>query len=315
MTLEHARRAIALWDLPQSDIELAAERENMVFRVTNASGTYALRLHRDGYRNDAELVSELAWMAAIQSRELSVPKPVPAKNGTHLQISDNRQFDLLTWLPGRQLGTRDTGLDLEHPLETFRTLGRAMAHLHLKSDAWTAPPGFTRPVWDRNGLLGEAPLWGRFWDNPDLSAHNRKLLQAFRSKARHCLANGNHDFGLIHADLLRENILVDANRVHLIDFDDGGYGYRLFELATTILRIKHEPGEAELTTALIEGYREIRAIDVTGLPLFIALRACSYVGWIVTRMEIANAATRNMEYIEEAAQTAAEFLETEAQNV
>jgi len=191
-------------------------------------------------------------------------------------------------------------------------LANSLAHrLHFASDAWTPPTGFTRPAWDADGLLGETPLWGRFWENPSLVHGQKELFERFRQDAQTALAEGDHDFGLIHADLLRENVLVDGNTLRLIDFDDGGAGFRLFELATTLFRLKGEPKEAELTTALIDGYQSIRPINITHLPLFIALRACTYVGWIVTRMEIPNAEARNIEHIANATQAVANWLETE----
>ena len=40
------------------------------------------------------------------------------------------------------------------------------------------------------------------------------------------------DYGLIHADLISENMLWTGEHPYLIDFDDGGWGFRDFELAT-----------------------------------------------------------------------------------
>jgi Ser/Thr protein kinase RdoA (MazF antagonist) len=314
MTLALAAKALAHWPLPPSQIELAAERENMVFRVTNASGIYALRLHREGYRTNAQLKSELSWMAAISASGLSVPKPIDTQQGGYLQIVGGRQFDLLTWLPGCPLGKFGTPLDLDNPEQTFRILGQSMARLHVTSDSWIPHTDFTRPAWDTAGLLGENPLWGRFWENPSLTQSQVNLFTIFRAKALGSLSEANHDFGLIHADLLRENILIDGDTLHLIDFDDGGPGFRLFELATTLFRIKGEHNSPALQSALIEGYQSIRPINITHLPLFIALRACTYVGWIVTRMEIPNAAERNKTHINNATQTVVNWLESETKH-
>nr|WP_325250804.1 phosphotransferase [Amylibacter sp.] len=315
MTLDLAHQAIALWDIAPTALELAAERENRVFRVTTNSGVFALRQHRGGYRTDAELRSELAWMAAVQSAGLSVPNPITAKDGAHLQLVNGAQFDLLTWLPGRPLGQFGTPLELADPEATFHKLGTAMARLHNISDDWTLPSDFTRPAWDAEGLLGDTPLWGRFWENPTLAHGQKELFETFRTKARAALDEGAHDFGLIHADLLRENILINGTDLHLIDFDDGGPGFRLFELATTIFRIQDEPNAAALQAALIDGYQSQRAVNITHLPLFIALRACTYVGWIVTRMEIPNAASRNIHHINNATQIVAKWLESEDPHV
>ena len=34
-------------------------------------------------------------------------------------------------------------------------------------------------------------------------------------------------------DLVRENVMVDGDKLQLIDFDDGGFGFNLYDLATT----------------------------------------------------------------------------------
>ena len=44
----------------------------------------------------------------------------------------------------------------------------------------------------------------------------------------------------------------------------------------------------------------MRAIDLAQLKLFEALRACTYVGWIITRMKEDGAQARNTRFITEA---------------
>ena len=68
-----------------------------------------------------------------------------------------------------------------------------------------------RPAWDLNGLLGKTPFWGKFWENPALSAGERKFLIYTRDAAIEYLSNiKDPDFGLIHADALQENVFLNA---------------------------------------------------------------------------------------------------------
>jgi Ser/Thr protein kinase RdoA (MazF antagonist) len=90
---------------------------------------------------------------------------------------------------------------------------------------------------------------------------------------------------LIHADPVRENVLIDENHVQLIDFDDGGYGFRLFDLATVLLKCRSEPDFSMLSEKMQAGYHSIRELDVTHLQFMIALRAFTYVGWIIPRRD------------------------------
>ena len=185
-----------------------------------------------------------------------------------------------------------------------------MAHLHRISDDWQAPGDFRRCHWDIPGLLGENPVWGRFWENPLLSGQQRKPVLEARDRA-HTFLQGNTaqlDYGLIHADMVRENVLISGADIKLIDFDDGGFGYRLFDVATTLLASRNEPNYAELQNALIAGYRDVRPLDTSALPVFLLLRAFTYVGWIISRMDEPGAEARCLRFCDRAASMAEAFL-------
>ena len=261
------------------------QRENVVFRVQTTLGPHALRLHRPGYHSTAALTSELDLMAMLAGQGVLVPRPAPAADGALLVRVGYRHASLLSWLDGVPMGRSGQPLTFAGAARTalFANIGRQMARLHLLTDGWTPPPGFVRPEWDRDRLVGDAPFWGRFWQQAD--AADRALLLGLRDRARKMLdAAPGADFGLIHADLVNENVLVDGGRVHFIDFDDSGFGYRLFDMATTLSKAVDEPDFAALQAALLHGYAEVRPVpDLTLLPLFIVLRSLTYLGWIAAR--------------------------------
>ncbi|MEL7465077.1 MAG: phosphotransferase [Pseudomonadota bacterium] len=304
-------KALDLWGMGDADWRLVAARENHVYKVVSPSrGAFALRLHRPDFRSDAELWSELEWMGAIAEGGLNVPAPVPATDEACLQKIDGLQVDVLTWLNGAPLGATGRPLNVPNRLETFRKIGSEMARLHEISDAWAPPEGFQRWSWDRAGLLGDDPLWGRFWENPTLSDADRALFTNVRSASARRLGalEGTLDFGLIHADLVRENLMIDGDEIHLIDFDDAGFGFRLFDMATFLLKNGDEPDYPDLKKAFIDGYKAKRAIDADALDLFLLLRALTYVGWIVERMNEDGAELRNARFINTARRLARQEL-------
>ena len=296
MTETVARRALAAWGMEGATFSLIARRENTVFRVRAGGADYALRLHRPGYRSTRAIDSELAWMRHLHAEGLAVPEPVLAESGALTVEAQGYRADLLTWLDGVPMGTSGTPLSLPDRTGTFRTMGRTMARLHRLSDEWTLPDGFERHRWDVDGLLGETPLWGRFWDNPGASGDERARLRAARDRLRDDLC-GATDFGLIHADMVRENVLIDGPRLGLIDFDDGGFGYRLFDVATALFKNRTEPGYDALEAAFLAGYRTVRPLDTTLLMAFMAVRAVSYLGWIVPRMDEPGADARQKRFL------------------
>jgi len=301
--------ALALWGLSDASCTFIAGRENRVYKVTQGSQSFALRFKRRGYHGHNDLVSELQWLAEMDRAGLNVPKPVPSRNGALLEEIDGQFVDLVTWLDGQPIGQTREPLDLDDPVATFTQIGAEIARFHTACDVWDRPRTFTRCQWDADGLLGEHPRWGRFWENPTLDAPTRTMLQNFRGVARRDLDALNLDSGLIHADLVRENVLLDGDRLHLIDFDDGGFGYRLFDVATALLKNRGEPNYPALRTGLINGYQSNRTLDMGPLDLFMALRAVTYVGWIVPRMEEPGSEIRNTRFIRDAQDLCGAYLE------
>ena len=293
-------RALGQWGLEGAISRLIAARENAVYEVTLGDTRVALRLHRQGYRSDLELRSELAWMDQAAKGGLNVAAPIPAQNGALLLEIDGTQIDVLTWLTGRTMTETLRATDPEEHAPIFFTLGCEMARLHQVSDAWTKPPDFERIHWDAEGLLGDAPVWDRFWENPELAKTDRDRFEAFRHEASARLAQVGRslDYGLVHADLVPDNVLIDGNALRLLDFDDGGFGYRLFDVATALLKYMSAPNYPQLQSSLIDGYQSVHPLDIAELDLFLALRAATYVGWNITRMTETNGVERNTRFID-----------------
>jgi len=179
------RKAIKLWGYPENTMySLLAERENKVYLIEPLeSQSFVMRIHRKQYRSNVELDSELQWMAYLASQKMPVPKPLESTQGTFRLTVDNWEVDCLTLLDGIPLGSTGQALKLKDRTGTFHSIGQTMANLHQLTDVWQIPKGFYRPEWSTEGLLGEQPLWGRFWDNPQLSSKQSSLLKAVRMKA------------------------------------------------------------------------------------------------------------------------------------
>ncbi len=190
---EIVRKALPLWGLEDAKVTLAAERENSVYKVQLAENLYALRLHRVGYRTAQELQAELSWMAELARHGLPVPKPLSLKAGDFCQTIDGVKVDVLSWLSGETMGKKSQLAALRDPAGAYRTLGKSMASLHRISDDWELPADFSRPAWSGEGLVGEKPLWGRFWENPTLSNRQKKKFAGFRSRAAEVLGEKENE--------------------------------------------------------------------------------------------------------------------------
>ena len=299
-----ATAALARWGLRDCEPEVLKVRENAVFRVRTVEGDAAvLRVHRHGYHSDAALRSELAWLEALNAGGIAVPAVIPSAVGEAFEIvqgagvPEPRQVDMLTWMPGVPIGTIEEGLNpqIADVPAVFEAVGRLAARLHNQTEAWPQPPGFVRHAWDREGLVGPEPLWGRFWEAHVLGAEERRLIDRARAQVNDDLtAYGRppRRYGLIHADLNLDNMLFDGERVIILDFDDCGFGWHHFDLST-VWTLFHGSDLAEAMRAgVVEGYRRERDLpdeELAHMPLFELGRAFSYLGWVHTRSETASA--------------------------
>ncbi len=293
-----AEKAIKQWDCVVGSPVFVMHRENAVFKVETSSGYTALRVHRPGYHTATEIESELQWMAHLVAAGIQAPMPCLTKNGSYTaDITDNQSnryiVDLLTWLDGVPLGKSRVPLThSKNDLETiFFDLGRNLARMHSVSDQWAMPVEFCRHALDREGLLGETASWGKFWQASCLTKDEQLLLGQARDLAAEkidYLAAQGADYGLIHADVVRENILISNGKTQLIDFDDAGFGFRMFDLATALVKNREEPHYETMKLALISGYETctpLKGFEKQSLDFFLMLRDFAYLGWADARRE------------------------------
>ena len=317
-----AQKALLHWDIPDAGLELADYRENAVFCVSvDNTARYALRIHRHAYHTDAALNSELVWIRALERDGIDVPQVVPTTaNELFITLQSDgvpepRQVDLFEWIDGEQLGAATENLEDERAFaRIYHTVGEISAQLHNQAVAWTPPSGFTRHAWDVEGLTGEQPVWGRFWEHPALDPSETAVVERARSKVREDLIAYGVDknrYSLIHSDILPENVLVQGERVRVIDFDDAGFGWHLYDIATTVADYRGE-GKTDLKLeALVEGYRSRRELpdpDLEQLDLFALARGLTTLGWLSTRAETENARSWGRETIENVCDLAERYL-------
>ena len=190
-------------------IQLIAERENAVYKILRDGAPMAMRLHRAGYQSETSILSELRWMLRLVEANFACPKPLAQMDGSLLaQLADGRFVSVITWVEGAPIGAMDNPIDADVTAhcDLYHQLGRLLAELHDTSDR-IKTDDLTRAAWDLPGLLGKSPFWGRFWDNPSLSASEKTFMVYARQTAHaHLSAMKSANFGLIHADALQENV-------------------------------------------------------------------------------------------------------------
>ena len=119
-------------------------------------------------------------MRALRDDGFSVPRVLPTSDGELFAVvgegNDASRCSLLEWVDGslmNDLGRVEKGMQAEL-CDRYRRLGALAARLHNHSQSWGPPPGFVRHCWDEDGLLGDEPRMGRFWDHPALTPQQRR---------------------------------------------------------------------------------------------------------------------------------------------
>jgi Ser/Thr protein kinase RdoA (MazF antagonist) len=245
-------------------------------------------VHRPGYRTPAQIASELQWVDALRADgAVDTCVPVPAPGGEHVVSVavdglGERNVVLWEWLPGREPDPEG-----EAVVDGFRVLGAVSARMHAHARAWDPPAGFDRPAWDYDHTLGAAGYWGRWQDGLGMGPEELALLGRLDATIRDRLAaygQGPDRFGLVHADIRLANLLVDdAGQVRVIDFDDSGFAWFMYDFATTVSFMEDHPRVPELRQAWLEGYRSVaplEAADEAELDTFVMLRRLLLVAWI-----------------------------------
>jgi len=291
------QQALKAWGLQTAKHELVLISENIVFRVETGDGkVLRLCLHRSWYHNLHELISECQWTRALSEYGISTPVQIPALDGNdYVLVRDNlsgeaRYASMNQWVDGEIMGniiarSEDFGV-------YFKRLGEVAARIHNQASNWKPPRGFTRHSLDAEGFMGERPFWGPFWAAPTLTSDERKRFEHLRKAVYNLLVRldtAPDNFSMIHADLHPRNLVINGEHLHVIDFDDAGFGWHMYELAVGVFYYQDHPHFPEIVKAVFEGYREFRPLSTESaalLPLFLLVRALASVGWIAARPEL-----------------------------
>ncbi len=293
-----ARDALAQFGLEHySQVTFVKYRENHVYRAESATGeAVAIRLHRPGYRSDAEILSELRYVQRLAEAGLAVPQMMCAPDGNLLRVVSSgehtRRASIQAWIPdARPSGDVERVFAaIDEPDESlFFAIGQLIGELHETGERLGVPPEFIRAPWDADALAGPTPLWGDPRALRSLSPEDAARISAAMTRLHGTLAAASTDasvYGVIHADATPENLMISEERMTLIDFDDFGTGWFAFDIVTPLFFYTTHPRYAEYEAALLHGYEQSRPLRADERELwetFLLARGLTYLGWASDR--------------------------------
>jgi Ser/Thr protein kinase RdoA (MazF antagonist) len=281
-----ARRALERFGVSaEARVERINDSENVTFRVSDPAEDrhYALRVGKPGYQTSAAVESELAWVdALIDSGAVETARPVAARDGRLVVVEwvagEPTCVVLFEWCDGAAPDAYDAAV--------YRRLGAICGRMHAYARRWQRPAGFERPSWDADQFLGGAGRAGSWRAGVGVGVEERDLLGRAEETIRRRLEAygcGRERFGLTHNDVRTANLLVDGERMVLIDFDDCGDSWFMADWATAVSGIEHDPGVPELQAAWVDGYRSVTELtrqDEVELATFVMMSRLFFVAHI-----------------------------------
>lgn len=304
------------WDFSQAArVSLLNHSENTTYRIDEAGRTCVLRVHRPGYHTRQAISGELEWLAAID-RETSIrtAQPIRGSDGRFVQVFVCGRFVqryavLFEFLDGEEPAEGD-GLS-----SSFEQLGTITAALHAHSRRWLCDGRvLERPVWDFEHTLGGRPIWGDFRKDlgvsPAVAAHLNQAVARIRGRLER-YGQGPERFGLVHADLRLANLLLHQGQVGVIDFDDCGKAWFMYDLGSALSFIEHKDYVPVLVEAWVRGYERVQPLageDLDMLSTFIMLRRIVLLGWLGSHSETALAAQIGAQFAPQTCDLASRYL-------
>ena len=275
------------FDAFTTEVRLLTVSENATYLVLrHGKPCGVVRVSQPGYvGGPVAVASEVAWVNALHEVEgVSVVAMVPTVSGFMVStIADEAGTEwaciCMEYAEGAVLE------NLPDPSSYYRTIGRWAALFHRKARAWRRPDGFQRFKWELTDMVGEHPRWGR-WEDVRMTPEEFSVCKRAEAAALAVMEQvprTNENWGLIHADLRPSNVIAGADgTLTVIDFDDCGDSYFLYDYAAALSFVEHEPYAPAMAKEWIAGYQEISPLsaqDIERASALSMIRRLQMLGW------------------------------------
>lgn len=312
------KKAVSInYDLFQNpQISLLKYSENIICLITDAENRKAVvRINRPNYHNAEELESELAWITQIRKwTDINTAVVYHGRNGKVLQNFTSAggfeyTYSIQSFVEGKTLKELENGI-----YDGMEKVGMTAAKLHLLEEKFPHDKNnFKRFTWDINDTLSEEARWGHFLLFEGMTSEEKEIFlnaEIIMKQRLEKYGRNPNNYGLIHSDLHSENLIIDKDRISLIDFDDCGYGWYLYDLASAVSQQSENIGE--FVSAYLKGYQKIRKLseaDMREIDTFVLMRRFVRLGWMTTRKDNGVFEREGKKYYKKTKEMVCEYLE------
>ncbi len=252
--------------------------ENRVYRVGIESGpALVAKFYRPGRWDDAAILEEHEFSRELATLDVPVVAPLEI-DGRTLHKQGHFRLSVSPCHGGRSPDLDNT--------ELLGQLGRLVARIHLHGE--TAPFRH-RPTIDIDsfGYRSSEYLLERQFIPAELESVYEGIAEHLFENVETCFERaGNVRPIRLHGDFHPGNVLVQEDRLHIVDLDDARTGPAVQDLWMFLSGDKHE--QAPQLATLLDGYQEFRRFDPGELHLIEALRTLRimhYAAWLARRWD------------------------------
>lgn len=229
--------------------------ENLVFKVIHKGQPAIFRVTHGSHRSGPEIEGELDFMIRVTRDGLTTPAIIPSENGLLLESTGDSVDDfhavLFEKAPGRTTSKEDWGPEL------YRKWGKAIGLMHRSAQNYSPLDRIRRDQWDDDDIVVNAAKY-----LPEGHEVHLRLLEEVLERM-HSWPTTPDVYGLIHADLHRNNFFYHNGEIIAFDFDDTAYAWFVYDIAVILFsNADHVSGEltgdeyaAEFLPPFLEGYR------------------------------------------------------------
>jgi len=252
--------------------------ENRVYRIgIEDSAPLVAKFYRPGRWSDAAILEEHHFSSELAADEIPVIAPLPA-DGVTLHRHGQFRFAVYPCHGGH-------APPLDQP-DLLRQLGRLVARIHNRGEGrdFSERPELTLESF---GITPHQYLLSEDFIPAELAGVYEGICTHLFSAIEACFERaGEARYLRLHGDFHPGNVLVQGERLHIVDFDDCCMGPAIQDLWMFLSGEREE--QTPQIAALLDGYTEFRRFDARELHLVEALRTLRmlhYAAWLARRHE------------------------------
>lgn len=251
-----------------------------IYLVETETESYILKISHHHWRSESDIQFELEFLDFLYQHDLPVANPLKTKGDrlyvTVRAVEGDRYAALFPYAPG-EIPQGDLSS------EQSTIMGRVLGQIHqtsLKFENTTPRQSLNLEYLLDDSLAAISPyLCGR---NKDL-AYLRNTIAEIRQQLT-CLSQISPLWSVCWGDPHSGNVhFTSDNRITLFDFDQCGYGWRIFDLAK-FLQVSLRAGICcKVRNAFFSGYQEVQELTDIEISCLQALTQMAHIwAWAIS---------------------------------